>query len=67
MTISIPPNFYTAFSTHSLTSFSCLISHFKGKAFPPNFSISSAAVKIVPGKEGCGSVVFANITILAPS
>ena len=38
-----------------------------GRALPPAFSISSAAVKIVPGSFLCGSAVLAATTILAPS
>ena len=52
---------------HSATYSSNLTSHYIARACPPAFSISFAAVKIVPGSLGCGSVVFANMTILAPS
>src|SRR5690348_6332945 len=38
-----------------------------GKALPPAASISSAAVKMVPGSLGCGSVVLPVTTTLAPS
>src|SRR5690554_4177096 len=43
------------------------MSTWSGSALPPAFSISSAAVKMVPGSLGCGSTVLAAITILAPS
>ena len=32
-----------------------------------NYSLSLAAVNMVPGSLGCGSAVLAAITILAPS
>ena len=38
-----------------------------GNASPPASTISSAAVKIVPGSFGWGSAVFAAKTTLAPS
>src|SRR6185369_1731004 len=37
------------------------------RALPPAASISAADVKIVPGNLGCGSVVLAAMTMLAPS
>ena len=43
------------------------MSHWTGKASPPAFLISSAAVNMVPSNFGCGSMVFAAIAIFAPS
>ena len=67
ITISIPPNSSTVLSTALLICSSCLISVTMGSALPPHASISSAAVKMVPGSLGCGSVVLAKIDIFAPS
>src|SRR5580658_7142360 len=39
----------------------------QANARPPAASISAAAVWIVPSSAGCGSVVFAATTMLAPS
>src|SRR5215831_5009024 len=39
----------------------------QARALPPAFSISSAAVKIVPGSLGWGCVVLAAMAMLAPS
>ena len=65
--ISMPPNSETVCSTAALTSSSNRISVLIPIAFPPASLSSSAAVKIVPGRVGWGSVVFAAITIFAPS
>ena len=43
------------------------MSHCTGSALPPAASISSAALKIVPGSFGFASAVFAAMTMLAPS
>jgi len=52
ITISMPPNFSTAFLTASWTSFSNLISHYTPRAFPPAFSISAHADAMVPCNLG---------------
>ena len=65
--ISMPPNLLAASSTAASTCSSYLISQTIGSAVPPTSSISSAAVKIVPGRVGCDSVVFAKIAIFAQS
>ena len=67
ITMSIPPNSSTVFSTAFLIWSSCRISVMIGSALPPHSSISSAAVNIVPGSLGCGSAVLAKIATLAPS
>ena len=43
------------------------MSHLRGKAFPPAFLTSYAAVYMVPGSLGWGSAVFAKIQTFAPS
>lgn len=65
--ISIPPKVSTTFSILFLTYSSNLISHLIGRAFPPAFVISYAAVYMVPGNLGWGLSVFAKIATLAPS
>jgi len=47
--MSIPPKRDTVFSIASFTCSSERMSTIRGSAFPPAFSISAAAVKIVPG------------------
>lgn len=64
--MSIPPKVETVLSTAAYTDFSSLISHSIASPFPPAFSISSTAVKIVPGSLGCGLTVLATTAILAP-
>lgn len=65
--MSIPPNFFTACSKAFFTESSTRRSHCTGKHFPPAFSISSAAVKMVPSNLGCFSAVFAAMITLALS
>ena len=67
MHISMPPKCSTALLIQSLTLSSSLMSQTIGKASPPTSIISSAAVNIVPGSLGWGSLVLAATTILAPS
>src|ERR1019366_8166078 len=64
---SMPPNFFTAASTAVLIWSSDRTSTTHASARPPAFSISSAAVWIVPASLGWGWSVFAAITTLAPS
>ena len=66
-TISSPPKVSTVRSIPALTDSSSRTSTASGSALPPAFSISSAAVWMVPGSFGCGVSVLAAITILAPS
>ncbi len=65
--MSIPPKVSIVLSTADCTCSSKRISVQIGSPFPPAASISSAAVKIVPGNFGWGSIVFAAITMFAPS
>src|SRR5579864_3631646 len=64
---SSPPKCATASATALATRASSRTSTISGRAFPPAASTSAAAVWMVPGSLGCGSVVFAAITTLAPS
>ena len=57
--MSIPPNLLDASSTAASTWSSNLMSQTIGSAVPPTSSISSAAEKIVRGRVGSGSVVYA--------
>ena len=50
----MPPNFATVSATAFSTLCSSRMSHGKGSALPPAFSIVSAAVKMVPGKPRIG-------------
>ena len=63
----MPPKRATVSSTAFTIWVSSRMSHCTGSALPPAASISSAALKIVPGSFGCGSAVFAAIATLAPS
>ena len=63
----MPPKVSTVLATAAATWSSKRMSHWIGSALPPAASISSAAVKIVPGSLGWGSVVLAAIATLAPS
>src|SRR5262252_961066 len=65
--MSIPPNLSTVFATPAATCASSRMSVTQASALPPAFSISSAAVKIVPGSLGWGCVVLAAMAMLAPS
>src|SRR5688572_24664215 len=66
-TMSMPPNFSAAASSAFLTFSSSRTSTTSGSAWPPAFSISSAAEWIVPGSFGCGVSVLAATAMLAPS
>ena len=63
----MPPNFATVSATAFSTPCSSRMSQGSGSALPPAFSISSAAVKIVPGRRGSGFTVLAAMATLAPS
>ena len=63
----MPPNLATAASTAASIWSSDRTSTTHASARPPAFSISSAAVWMVPGSFGCGSAVLAAITTFAPS
>ena len=63
----MPPNLATVSATAFSTLCSSRMSHGSGSALPPAFSISSAAVKIVPGRRGSGFTVLAAMATLAPS
>eukprot|EP01137_Pigoraptor_chileana_P036752 Opistho-2@32881 len=65
--ISIPPNLSTACATAVAIWFSSRMSVTHGRHFPPAASISSAALKTVPGSFAWGVDVFAAMTTLAPS
>ena len=66
-TMSIPPKRSAACATAAATWSASRTSPTIGSAFPPASSISSAAVKTVPGSFGCGSAVFAISATFAPS
>ena len=66
-TMSMPPNFAAVSSIAALTAASSRTSTASGSALPPAFSISAAAVWMVPSSLGCGSTVLAAMAILAPS
>ena len=63
----MPPNFATVSATAFSTLCSSRMSQGNGSALPPAFSISSAAVKMVPGSRGSGFTVLAAMAMLAPS
>ena len=63
----MPPNVSAVFLAAATTCSSSRMSHWSGSALPPACSTSAAAVKIVPGSFGLGSVVLAAIATLAPS
>ncbi len=63
----MPPKRSTAAAIAASTCASSRISVATASALPPARSTSAAAVWIVPGSFGCGSVVFAAMTTLAPS
>src|SRR6516164_3806937 len=66
-TMSRPPKCAAVVSIAFLTAASSRTSTASGNALPPAFTISSAAVWIVPSSLGCGVSVLAAIVILAPS
>src|SRR5262245_5885295 len=66
-TMSRPPKVATVRSIAALTCASSRTSTVSGSALPPAATISSAAVKMVPGSLGCGVSVLAAMTMLAPS
>jgi len=53
----MPPNRATVSATDVSTLCSSRMSQGSGSALPPAFSISSAAVKMVPGRRGSGRTV----------
>ena len=63
---SRPPKVSATFANAAVTWSSKRMSTAQARALPPAASISSAAVKMVPGSFGCGWVVLAATTILAP-
>src|SRR5688572_2800730 len=65
--MSMPPKQLTAASTACSTCDSTRTSSATASACPPASSTSCAAVKMVPGSFGCGSVVLPQTTTLAPS
>src|SRR5688572_24891582 len=65
--MSRPPKQLTAMATAASTCDSTRTSSATASDWPPASSTSCAAVKIVPGNFGCGSVVFPQTTMLAPS
>ena len=65
--MSMPPNLAAVSATAFSTLCSSRMSHAIGSALPPAFSISSAAVKIVPGRRGSGVTVLAAMAMFAPS
>src|SRR5215468_9260803 len=66
-TMSRAPKVATVRSIAALTCASSRTSTTSGSALPPAATISSAAVKMVPGSLGCGVSVLAAMAILAPS
>ena len=64
---SITPYLALTSSIADFTSSSFLTSHLIGSAIPPAFSISLAAVWMVPGSLGWTSTVLESITTIAPS
>ena len=66
-TRSIPPKRSAVWAAAASTASASRMSPTIGSASPPAASISSAAVKTVPGSFGCGSAVFAISATLAPS
>src|SRR5215470_7093321 len=66
-TMSRVPKVATVRSIAALTCASSRTSTVSGSALPPAATISSAAVKMVPGSLGCGVSVLAAMAILAPS
>src|ERR1700682_846719 len=65
--MSMPPKRAAVLLIASLTEASSRTLQTSASALPPAFSISSAAVWIVPASFGCGVSVFAAIAMLAPS
>ena len=63
----MPPNLATVSATDFSTLCSSRMSQGSGRALPPAFSISSAALKMVPGNLGSGFTVLAATATLAPS
>jgi hypothetical protein len=63
----MPPKAFDGLSTPAATWASSRTSTTSGRALPPAFSISSAAVWMVPGSLGWGSAVLAAMAMLAPS
>ena len=66
-TMSKPPNVAAVLSIAAFTASSSRTSTASGSALPPAFSISAAAVWMVPSSLGCGSTVLAAMATLAPS
>ena len=66
-TMSMPPKRAAVCSIAAFTAASSRTSTASGSARPPAFSISAAAVWMVPSSLGCGSTVLAAMAILAPS
>jgi hypothetical protein len=67
MQTSMPPKALTVAATPAATWASSRTSTTSGRALPPAFSISAAAVWMVPGSLGWGSAVLAAMAMLAPS
>ncbi|MEA3221183.1 MAG: hypothetical protein OZX49_02302 [Immundisolibacter sp.] len=65
--MSMPPKWATACATAASTASALRTSMTSGRARPPASSISCAAVWMVPGSLGCGWLVLAAMTMLAPS
>src|SRR6516165_1867891 len=66
-TISMPPKWSAVRAIASATAASSRTSTSSGSARPPAFTMSSAAVWMVPGSLGCGVAVLAAMAMLAPS
>src|SRR5215203_2168382 len=66
ITMSTPPKWSTAVPTARCTSSSLRTSPTTATPLPPAASTSATAVWTVPGSFGCGSLVLASSTTLAP-
>ena len=65
--ISMRPNCFTTAATQASICLSLRRSTWKGNACTPSARTSSATVKMVPGRVGCGVTVFAAMTTWHPS
>ena len=63
----MPPKRSTVCATAACTSCSSRMSHLIAKACPPSASTAAAALWMVPGSFGLGTLDFAAMAILAPS
>jgi len=63
----MPPKCPAACAMASATAWSSRMSSLSGRALPPAASIASAALWMVPGSFGWGTLLLAAMTTLAPS